>query len=295
MRLAVYWGCLIPTSQYAYEMSLRETLHHFNIEIIDLKEVSCCGGPVRSVNADAAHYLSMRNLAIACQTGVEDLLVPCNECHFMLSETLHRAKEDREMRGKMASLLTEEGLTYNPNLRVWHVIDLLHDIVTVDRVKAEVKKPLKGLKFAVHPGCQIIRPSEIGRVDHPEAPKKMDALIEALGAETLDYSEKLDCCGAALLYSHENAALSLTASKLKAVQAHGVDGFVDTCPYCHNLYDGRQRDAAATIGGKLSISVFYLTQLLGIALGIDSDKLGINLNQSVALEKLTSKPAGNQR
>lgn len=289
MRLTIYWGCLIPTSQYAYEISLRQTLQRFNIEIIDLKEASCCGGPVRSVNADAAYFLSLRNLAIASQTGIEDLLVPCNECHFMLSETLHRVRGDQETRGRMTSLLTEEGLTYPSNLRIWHVIDLLYDLVTVDGVKKEVKKPLEGLKFAVHPGCQIIRPSEIGRVDHPEAPKKMDALIEALGAETLDYSEKLDCCGAALLFSHENAALSLTGSKLKAVQAYGVDGFVDTCPYCHNLYDGRQRDAAATIGGKLSISVFYLTQLLGIALGINPEKLGLNLNQSVALEKLASK------
>lgn len=289
MKVAVYWGCKIPTEQYAYEMSLRQVFPYFDIELVDLKGTSCCGGPVRSINTSAAMYLSARNLALSSQTGLEDLLVPCNECHFMLSETKYRIDNDDEMREKIEELLREEGLKYSPKVKIWHVIDLLHDVVKVDTVKAKVKKPLKGLKFAVHPGCQIIRPSEIGRVDHAERPRKLDALVEALGAETLNYSEKLDCCGAALLYSHEDAALSLAGSKLKAVQAYGVDGFVDTCPYCHIMYDAKQKEAATTVGGKFSLSVLYYTQLLGLALGIEQEKLGLHLNQSFNPEKFKLK------
>lgn len=285
MKVAVYWGCKIPTAQYAYEMSLRQVFPYFDIELVDLKGASCCGGPVRSINTSAAMYLSARNLALSSQTGLEGLLAPCNECHFMLSEAKYRIDNDEEMRKRVEELLGKEGLKYPSGVRIWHVVDLLHDVVKVDVVKAKVKKPLKGLKFAVHPGCQIIRPSEIGRVDSAERPRKLDALVEALGAETLDYSEKLDCCGAALLYSHEDAALSLAGSKLKVVQACGVDGFVDTCPYCHMMYDARQKEAAATVGGKLSLSVFYYTQLLGLALGIEQEKLGLNLNQSLNSEK----------
>lgn len=285
MKVAVYWGCKIPTTQYAYEMSLRQIFPHFDIELVDLKGASCCGGPVRSINTSAAMYLSARNLAIAGQTSLGDLLVPCNECHFMLSETKHRIANDEEMREKIEELLREEGLTYSGNVKIWHVVDLLHDVVGLDTIKAKVKNPLKGLKFVVHPGCQIIRPSEIGRVDSAENPKKLDALVEAIGAEALDYSEKLDCCGAALLYSHEDAALSLAGSKLKAVQGYGVDGFVDTCPYCHIMYDTRQKEAATIVGGKLSLSVLYYTQLLGLALEIEQEKLGLHLNQSFKPEK----------
>jgi len=287
VKVAVYWGCKIPTAQYAYEMSVRQVFPHFDIELVDLKGASCCGGPVRSINTSAAMYLSARNLALSSQTGLDDLLVPCNECHFMLSEAKYRIDNDEEMCKKVEDLLGEEGFKYSSGVRIWHVVDLLHDVVKVDTVKAKVKKPFKGLKFAVHPGCQIIRPSEIGRVDHAEKPRKLDALVEALEAETLDYSEKLDCCGAALLYSHEDAALSLAGSKLKAVQAYGVDGFVDTCPYCHIMYDARQKEATATVGGKLSLSVFYYTQLLGLALGIEQEKLGLHLNQSFDSEKLS--------
>lgn len=288
MKLAVYWGCKIPTVQYAYEMSVRQVLPNFGFELVDLKSASCCGGPVRSINSSAAMYLSARNLALSAQLGLTDLLVPCNECHFMLSEAKYQIENDEEMREELERLLSEEGIKYSSGVKIWHIIDLLHDIVTINVIKAKVKKPLKDLTFAVHPGCQIIRPSEIGRVDNPENPKKLDALVEALGAKVSDYSEKLDCCGAALLYSHEDAALSLAGSKLKIVQSHNVDGLVDSCPYCHIMYDARQKDAGATVGGNVSLPMFYYTQLMGLALGIEREELGLHLNQSYKPE--TFKP-----
>lgn len=291
MKMAVYWGCKIPTQQYAYELSVRHVLPQFDIELVDLEGTSCCGGPVRSVNTAAATYLAVRNRAIAERTGLSDLLVPCNECHFMLTEARRRVEQDGEMRSRVEAWLTAETLKYSSNTRVWHIIDLLHDWVKVEAVRKRVKVPLKGLRFAVHPGCQIIRPSEIGRPDCPENPRKLDALVEALGAAVIDYSEKLDCCGAALLYSHEDAALGLAGSKLKAVQGYGVDGLVDTCPYCHIMYDARQKDAAATVGGKLSVPVVYYTQLLGLALGIEQEQLGLHLNPSFSPERFRFTPS----
>ena len=281
MKIPVYWGCKIPTSQYAYEMSVRQVFPHFDVELCDLSGASCCGGPVRSVNSTAALYLGLRNLALAHKDNFEELLVPCNECHFMISEAKYRVDNDEEMQRKMQALLSEENLEYSSDVKIWHVIDLLHDKIGVDAIKPKTKKTLKKLKFAAHPGCQIIRPSEIGRVDDSERPSKLENLIEALGAETIEYSEKLDCCGAALLYSHRDTALSLAGAKLKALQSQGVDGLVDTCPYCHIMYDVKQNDALATVGGKSPISVLYYTQLLGIALGIEHEKLGLHLNQNI--------------
>jgi heterodisulfide reductase subunit B len=204
----------------------------------------------------------------------------------MLTETKHRMDNDQEINKKMTKLLSEEGLKYPSDLKIWHVVDLLHDVIKVETLKSKVIKSLEGFRFAVHPGCQIIRPSEIGRVDDSENPKKLDELVKALGAETLAYSEKLDCCGASLMYSHKDAALSLAGSKLKALQGYEIDGVIDTCPYCHEMYDAKQDEATTTVGGKLSVSVLYYTQILGIALGIDHKKLGLNLNQSKDLKQL---------
>lgn len=281
MKIAVYWGCKIPTSQYAYEMSVRQVFPYFDVELFDLSGASCCGGPVRNINSTAALYLGLRNLALAHKYNFEGLLVPCSKCHFMISEAKYRIDNDEEMQRKMQALLSEENLEYSDDVKIWHVIDLLHDKIGVDAIKSKVKKVLKNSKFAAHPGCQIIRPSEIGRVDDSERPSKLENLIKALGAATIEYSEKLDCCGAALLYSHVDTALSLAGAKLKAIQSQGVDGLVDTCPYCHIMYDVKQNEALAMVGGKSPISVLYYTQLLGIALGIEHEKLGLHLNQNI--------------
>lgn len=287
MKVAVFWGCRILTSQYAYEMSVREVLPKLRVELADLREAMCCGDPVKSINDFAASYLGARVLALAGTTGLSDLLVPCNRCHFVISEAKNVVERDEKSRRKVVRLLKEEGLEYDPNVKVWHVIDLLHDGVGLKSVKKAVVKPLKGLKLTSHVGCQIIRYGDLGRVDDAENPRKLDELIGAVGAESVDYNEKLDCCGSALMYSHVDSALSLAGSKVKAVQSLAVDGLVVSCPDCAIMFDFKQKEAAATVGAKLDLPVLYYTQLLGLALGIEQRKLGLHLNQSPVEQLLT--------
>jgi len=166
----------------------------------------------------------------------------------------------------------------------------LHDHVGLDKIRKAVQKPLEGLKFATHVGCQVLRYSDLGRVDDAENPQRLDKLIKALGAETVDYAEKLDCCGAALMYSHPDSALSLAGTKMGAVQNLAVDGLVVSCPDCGLMFDSKQKDAATTIGAKLNLPVAYYTQLLGLALNIEPEKLGFRLNQSPVDKLLTKVP-----
>jgi len=267
-------------------MSLRETLPKLDVELVDLTESFCCGDPVKSVNEFTANFLAARILALANQTGLENLLVPCNRCHFTISEAQDTMKNNPKTAQKIIDLLKEEGLQYSSNIKIWHTIDFLHDSVGLTKIRKAVKKPLKGLKVATHIGCQIIRYSDLGRVDDAENPRKLDELLTTLGVESVDYPEKLDCCGAALMRSHIDSALSLAGSKLKAVQKLGVGGMVVSCPDCQLMFDARQKDAGTTVGTKLNVPVVYLTQLLGLALGIDEKKLGLQLNQSPAEELL---------
>jgi heterodisulfide reductase subunit B len=280
VKIAVYWGCCIQANQYAYEMSIRETLPEFGIELVDLQDTTCCGDPVKSMNEFAATYLAARVLALANQTGLDNILIPCNRCHFTISEAKDTIKRNTKTAKKVFELLKEEGLEFNPNIKIWHTIDLLHDFVGLNRIKKAVKKPLKGLKIASHIGCQIIRYTDLGRIDNAENPKKFDELIAALGAESIDYPEKLDCCGAALNRSHPDSALSLAGSKLKAVQNLNAGCMLVSCPDCQLMFDSKQKEAGTTVGAKLNVPVLYYTQLLGLALGIDDKKLGLQLNQS---------------
>lgn len=250
------------------------------VELVDLGNVSCCGTPVQSVNMLAALYLATRNLAIAEKTGFSDLLLPCNGCYLSLSEAKHFLDQDEKLKEKINTLLKEENLRYEGSIEIWHTINLLHDLVKEEKIREIVRHPLNGLKLAVHYGCHILRPSTLQMVDDPENPRKMDELIQWLGAESMPYPEKLDCCGAMLLLSHPDAAFTFSGLKMKAVQDWGADALVISCPSCQMMFDMRQKSAAATTGAKLNLPVLYYTQLLGIALGIETEKLGLHLNRS---------------
>ncbi|EMR75368.1 heterodisulfide reductase, subunit B [Thermoplasmatales archaeon SCGC AB-540-F20] len=278
-KYALYPGCVMPTEQYAYEVSIREVLPLLNIDLVDVEGFSCCGEPMKSMNQLMALYLSARNLALAERQDL-DLFVPCPMCHLSLSECQHVMESNTEMRDRMNSMLASEDLQYNGSIDIVHTVDLLHDHIGIEEIKKRVKKPLAGLKVATHYGCHLIRPSEIGRPVDSENPQKMETILKVLGAEPLDYPEKLDCCGAMLSANLPESALTKTGQKLQKVQEQGFDVFIDVCPWCHRMFDSKQVKAGETVAAKLEMPVVYLTQLLGLALGVKKEKLGLELNLS---------------
>jgi heterodisulfide reductase subunit B len=279
MKYALYPGCVMPTEQYAYELSIREVLPKLEVELVDIKGFSCCGEPLKSVNQMLTLSLSARNLAIAEKQGL-DVYAPCPMCHLALTECKRILDSDPLMNERINKLLEEEGLSYTGTANLVDTVELLHDVVGLDKIKTQVKKPLKDLKLASHYGCHMIRPSEIGRPDNSENPEKIDRILEIIGAKPQYYPEKLDCCGGLLNANLPESALTKTGQKLQKVQEYGFDAFVDTCPWCHRQYDSKQVKAGETVAAKLEVPVFYLTQLLGLAFGVPKDKLGLDLNLS---------------
>ena len=278
-KYAFYPGCVMPTEQYAYEVSIREVLPLLNIDLVDVEGFSCCGEPMKSMNQLMTLYLSARNLALAEKQNL-DLFVPCPMCHLSLSECQRVMESNTEMRDRVNSMLVSEDLQYNGSIDVVHTVNLLHDHIGTEEIKKHVKKSLSGLKIATHYGCHLIRPSEVGRPVDSENPQKMETILKVLGAEPLDYPEKLDCCGAMLSANLPESALTKTGQKLQKVQEQDFDVFVDVCPWCHRMFDSKQVKAGETVAAKLEIPVMYLTQLLGLALGIKKEKLGLELNLS---------------
>ena len=278
-KYALYPGCVMPTEQYAYEVSIREVLPLLNIDLIDVEGFSCCGEPMKSMNQLMTLYLSARNLALAEKQNL-DLFVPCPMCHLSLSECQRVMESNTEMRDRVNSMLVSEDLQYNGSIDVVHTVNLLHDHIGTEEIKKHVKKSLSGLKIATHYGCHLIRPSEVGRPVDSENPQKMETILKVLGAEPMDYPEKLDCCGAMLSANLPESALTKTGQKLQKVQEQDFDVFVDVCPWCHRMFDSKQVKAGETVAAKLEIPVMYLTQLLGLALGVKKEKLGLELNLS---------------
>lgn len=285
MKYALYPGCVMSTEQYAYEISIREVLPKLGVELIDIEGFSCCGEPLKSVNQMLTLSLSARNIALAEKEEL-DIFAPCPMCHLALSESKRILDSDPIMLDRVNKFLADENLVYKGTSNIVHTVDLLHDVVGLEKIKELVKNPLKDLKIASHYGCHTIRPSEIGRPDDSENPEKMDHILEIIGAKPEYYPEKLDCCGGLLNANLPESALTKTGQKLKSVQEQGFDVFVDVCPWCHRQYDAKQTKAGETVAAKLDMPVFYLTQLIGLAFGMPYEKLGLNLNQS-PVEKIS--------
>lgn len=283
MKYALYSGCIAQTEQYAYELSAKAVLNELNVEIVDLENFSCCGATLKNVNILIELYLAARNMAVCEKQGL-DMLCLCPQCHLAFSESKNRISENPELKGKIDNLLSEESLEFSGNLRILHVLDLLHDEIGVEEIEKKIKNKIDK-KIAEHYGCHLIRPSTVGRVDHSEKPVKLKNLINVIGATSFDYKEKLDCCGAPLLSIKPDSGLTKAGEKMKAVQEHGFDALTHLCPLGQKIMDSKQEASAKTIGTTLTLPIFYYTQLLGIAMGIDINKLGLELNQS-NVEKL---------
>ena len=278
-KVILYPGCIMQTEQYAYELSLREILPFFDIELVDLQGFSCCGEPLKSVNQMLSLSLAARNIAIAEKENL-DIFAPCPMCHLSMSEAKRILDSDETMKMRINTFLKDENVQYKGSAQLISILDMFHDIIGLDELKKKITHPLNNIKIAAHYGCHLIRPSEIGRPDDAENPQKIEKILSILGAKPKDYPEKLDCCGALLNANLPETALAKTGQKLQKVQEYRFDAFVDVCPWCHRQFDARQKKSGETVATKLQVPVLYLTQMIGMAIGISKEKLGMHLNAS---------------
>jgi len=291
MKFAFYPGCTVESEQYSYEISAREVFSKLGIQLIDVEGFSCCGYPLKSVSLPAWSYLSARNLALAEKIGLE-VLPLCNGCNLSFREVSHYLEANHDLKGHVRTQLSSEGLPFTGNVKSWHILEVLHDVVGVEKIQSAVSRPLKGLKVATHYGCHALRPGEIEILDDPEDPHYLEELIAPLGAKVEDYPERLDCCGQGLAITTGKTALTISSAKLKAIQDCGFDAVITVCPFCMKMLDSKQNAIRVTTQTDINLPVLYYTQLLGLAMGISAEKLGLNLNLS-PIGEIQKKLEGN--
>lgn len=277
MKYSLYLGCVIPTEQYHYELSVRQVLPHLGIELEEIQGYSCCGVPIKGYNVIRWLYLAARNIALTEEQGL-DVLPLCNGCYNSFIEGKHYLDSRKEVRDKINEYLAIEDLEYRGATNVRHILEVLSD-VDLDELKSKLKVSFDGFKIASHYGCHALRPGSLNENIDSENPQIMEDFIKALGAESDYYPEKLDCCGSTLIAFDHEAAFKLSGAKIQAIQARGYDMLTTVCPFCQKMYDNKQEAIKRILGDKESqLPTFYLTQLVGIALGLDYETLGLNLN-----------------
>lgn len=286
MEYAYYPGCTLETTSKSYDVSARACARALNIKLEEMRDWNCCGATATgSVNRLVYYTLNARNLAIAERMG-RDVCVPCSACFKNLYSTRKLLVESAKAKGEVNEALKEEGLQFDGTSKVRHFLDICINDVGLEAIRSQVKKPLKGLRVATYYGCQIVRPQN--EFDDPENPTLFEKLIEALGAEAVNYPLRTKCCGASLIITKNEIASKMIKNLLECASENKADCIVCNCPLCQLNLDAYQSSVNKAYGTNFSIPVLYFTQLMGISFGLKMNELNLG-KEFVQAKRVLSK------
>ncbi|QXE23917.1 CoB--CoM heterodisulfide reductase [Richelia sinica FACHB-800] len=248
-------------------------MQELGFELQELQDWSCCGGSVAGgVSHDVGMALAARNVVLAQQQN-QDLLAACSGC-YNKSAKAAKALENNQERQKITAILGDMGISVSENnIRVRNVVDVLANDIDIS---TRIKKPLHGLKVACYYGCLLTRPENITGWDSPVFPMSMDRLAQTCGAEVVDFRSKTKCCGGPILVPKEDVAFELTKRLLDEAKSLEADCIVLACPLCSTNLELRQPDIEKKYNVSYSLPILYITELIGLALGIKPRKLGLD-------------------
>jgi heterodisulfide reductase subunit B len=273
MKYAYYPGCSAESTARDMHHSTLAVAAALGIEMIEPKGWTCCGATAgHQTDRTLAAALPAANLVKIRDMGL-DCIVNCAACYNRMKAANYEISTEPEIRKSVSEAI---GQDYDGSVKVRHFIEVLLEDVGLEKIKKAVKNQIKDLKVACYYGCLLVRPPKVVNFDDPENPTTLDKLVKAMGGETLDWPYKVECCGGGLSLSRTDVVVNLTDSILAMAKESGADCIAVSCPMCQVNLDLRQLDIKKQIKKDYQMPVVYITQLLGLALGIDSGKLGFN-------------------
>jgi heterodisulfide reductase subunit B len=257
----------------SYHQSAMQTTNAMGVELKEVDDWNCCGATSYfHVDELLAYTLVARNLAIAEKAG-HDFVAPCSACYKNAYFTSAYLKEDTDLSDHINYALEQDNLSYSGSIEVKHLMEVFVNDLGMEEIQSKVSHPLDGLRVAPYYGCQIVRP----RKDHEdvENPQFFEDLMSAIGAEPVDFSYRLRCCGGSLIITSREAALSLVRDLLHSAAESEADVIATACPLCQTNLEVYQMQVNQEYGTDFKIPIMYFTQLLGLAMGIKPKSLGI--------------------
>ncbi|HYA12551.1 MAG TPA: CoB--CoM heterodisulfide reductase iron-sulfur subunit B family protein [Thermodesulfovibrionales bacterium] len=275
MQIAYYPGCTLHASSELYDIQCKKVLKHLGIELKEIEDWNCCGATSASKTDNfLAVALPARNLGIADASGLSEMLIPCSSCYNRTLVSQKILSEDTELKNKINAELSKK---VQGKIRISSILDILVSKANSGEIAEKSIKKLEGLKPACYYGCLLTRfPHDIKISDNIENPQGMETVCKALGAEPLDWSYKTDCCGASATVNDTDTALFLMSQIIKDALARGANCFVTTCPMCQMNMDMYQDQVSERYGIQKKFPVFFITELLGIAMGFTPQEMQID-------------------
>ena len=275
-NIALYPGCSLETSSSHYMKSLKTVFSVLGIPFRIMNDWNCCGATsVKSIDYDLNLQLNHKNLALAEEQGIKELVVPCASCYHRLADAEYMLSKDEKRRTELNG---KNDFPYKGQVKVRNILDFFVNVVGLDIISKNVKKPLSGLTVACYYGCLNTRVPLEQSFDTREYPMTMDMIVKALGANFIDWSYKTDCCGASLFITVNSIAEKLVGKILKDASLRGVDCVIVSCPMCQTNLDTKQKSIRSKNSIEQPLPVPFITQLMGLAFGCKPKDLGLNKN-----------------
>ncbi len=272
MKYAFFPGCSLESTAWDFDRSTRTVCRALDVELEDIPDWVCCGStPAHTTNTSLATALPVVNLQKAETMGLP-VMTACASCYARLRTANHKVADDSDEQSRVERIT---GKPYDGSVAVRHVLDVLVNDLGLDEIRSRVKRPLAGLRVACYYGCLLTRPPEVVAFDSPEHPMAMDDLLEAAGAEPVQWPYKTECCGAALSMTSSQVVGRLSHKLLSMAREAGAECVAVACPLCQVNLDLRQPDAKKAHGELPDTPAPYVTQLLGLALGLEPKELGL--------------------
>lgn len=271
--IAYYPGCSGKGSSEEYDLSTRTVLRRLGVEPEEIEDWNCCGSsPAHMVNHELSAALSGRNLAQAKRMGHRLVTTPCPSCLSNLKNAQQAAMDEKKRR-KINKLMDDECPT---DVDAVSTLQFFTEQIGLDRIREAVVSPLPALRVACYYGCLTTRPPKLMRFDDPENPMSMDDILAACGVEVVPFPLKTDCCGAASGMPRNDITTRLSGKILDMASELKADAVAVACPLCQMNLDLRQSQANAARGTNHQMPVFYFTQLMGLAMGLSAEDMGLS-------------------
>lgn len=273
MKVSYFPGCTLNTTGKGFDNAVRASMAAVGLELAELPEWNCCGATFPLIVDNVLELAAPAHVLVAARDAGNGHLVTtaCTTCYNVLRRTNHFIRQHPDERERIEAFIEAE---YVGEVEVKDILHLLRDQVGFDAVREKVQRPLASLKVACYYGCMVLRPPAEVAYDDPDHPTSLDDLMAALGATPVDFPHKNECCGAYLAVKSPDVTREMVYTILKSAQAAGAEAVATNCPLCQFNLDKQQAEMQKLHVGYRSIPVFYFSQLMGLALGLDSREYG---------------------
>ena len=272
MRIGFYPGCSLEGSSKEYSDSLFAVAEKCNITLEEIKDWSCCGASAaHNLDHDLALALPARTLALAGKQGLTEIVVPCAACYSRMATSKNEISGNVATRQKIEKYID---LKLSADIQILTVFEFLQKYI-FPVVDEHIVNKLNQ-KAACYYGCLYSRPKETAAIVQIENPMEMDVVMAKAGATPIEWAFKTECCGAGFTMSRTDIVAKLSGKILEDAADRGAESIIVACPMCHVNLDMRRPEIKKQLKKDINIPVLFITQALGLSMGISADKLGLN-------------------